>query len=601
VRGRVSIIAATVALSCQVAPRADAYVDLASNARGDQVLLDQVLGQHNRPLFATAREPGGSFAALAPISPATDVGQRHAVVDEAGGAVAAWSTLPSEFTPSTPVYVATRPPGGQFGAPRELGTNAGTLILAGNGHGDAIVIWEPDGALPQYSFRPAGGDFGPAIEMPRYLVGAALDDDGSTVFVSYERKGAADARLTATVMSPSGKLGPTQPIAGSKRLTDVHVAGAPNGRILIVARGHTMVAIDRPPGGEFGAVQEVGSVSAANGILDVKVTSSGAAVVSTQPSGAVAVRLPGEPFRNTRSPSPTGEYTSVAIDDAGDAAVAWQTGYGRRFRAAYKAAGERDWTRRLVLAPVLPFSPGTYGPPALALDASGTATAVWEESDGDTVRTITREFRGSSLSPRTEVGSVPAYVAERPPSACRPAGSRMLRGTSRVNVFKRGGMYACLFDRGVPVFLGGGDSSTATPFPSNTMAVAGPLIAYGYSYLERDDEGSLIEVVDLRDPEFGNNRATRMEKSDYGILLASAVRPNGAVAWLSCSGGDYENGSAKDCRRRERVKHVWMLGSRDGGKHRLDSGRTIDPRTFELHRSRLTWRHGGKLRHARLR
>jgi hypothetical protein len=73
------------------------------------------------------------------------------------------------------------------------------------------------------------------------------------------------------------------------------------------------------------------------------------------------------------------------------------------------------------------------------------------------------------------------------------------------------------------------------------------------------------------------------------------------VAWLSCPDGLYEGGSAKDCRRRGRVKHVWVRGSRDGSKRLLDSGRAIDARTFKLRGSLLSWRHGDKLRHARLR
>jgi hypothetical protein len=523
------------------------------------------------------------------------------VVDEAGGAVVAWSPQLIQGPPGSPVYVAIRPPGGQFEAPFELGNNAGELRLSGNGRGDALVIWQPYDGLPRYSFRPAGGNFGPATDAPSYLAGAGLDADGSIVFISSEPKRNADARLTATVVHPSGETGPTVPIPSSEGLFDVRVAAAPSGRILVVGRGaHGLVTSDRPPAGEFAPATKIRSVSNANPIGDVKLASSGAAVISSQTSGPIAVRLPGEPFRATRSPSPSGQYTNVAIDEAGNTAVAWQTGGGRRFGAAYRAARQPHWTERLVLASDRPFPPHTYEPPGLAIDGTGTATAVWEESDGDSVRTVARDFRGSSLGRRTIVGSLPAYVAAAPPSACRPAGSKVLRSTSRVTIFKRGGLYACLLERGAPLFMGG-DSSLDEPFPSHTMAIAGPLVAYGDNFLDEGDEGSIMLVVDLRDPEFGINRGTRMETTDYGILLATVLRRSGAVAWLSCPDGLYEGGSAKDCRRRERVKHVWVRGSRDGSKRLLDSGRAIDARTFKLRGSLLSWRHGGKLRHARLR
>jgi hypothetical protein len=50
------------------------------------------------------------------------------------------------------------------------------------------------------------------------------------------------------------------------------------------------------------------------------------------------------------------------------------------------------------------------------------------------------------------------------------------------------------------------------------------------------------------------------------------------------------------------TKHVfaWPRSSRVGPRL-LDSGRTIDPRTLKLSGSRLSWRHGKKLRRATLR
>jgi hypothetical protein len=49
------------------------------------------------------------------------------------------------------------------------------------------------------------------------------------------------------------------------------------------------------------------------------------------------------------------------------------------------------------------------------------------------------------------------------------------------------------------------------------------------------------------------------------------------------------------------VKHVFGWNRRQAKPRLLDAGRRVDPRSFELDGSQLTWRRAGKLHRATLR
>jgi hypothetical protein len=191
-----------------------------------------------------------------------------------------------------------------------------------------------------------------------------------------------------------------------------------------------------------------------------------------------------------------------------------------------------------------------------------------------------------------------------PPSACRPAGARILLASALATVFSTGGyLYGCLLARGVPEPLNAGPVDDSV-FPSSTMTLAGPFLAYGYNYFSEIDEVSTVAVLDLRDPEYGSGmtRSASMEKTEYGRLLATKLRTNGAVAWISCPGGYSGSPPARACRRGGGlVKHVWVYGSRRLDPRLVDRGRMIRPATLRLRGSLLSWRNGRKLHRARLR
>jgi hypothetical protein len=590
-------------LACLAPPGAAARVDLASNARGDQVLLRQVLGQTSRPLAVSARAAGAPFAPLAPVGPAGDFDERALVVDDAGGATVAWTSADRNYEPARgDVFAAAVAPGGQPGDAIHLGSQSLALHIAGNSRGDSIVTWLPSGDVAQYSIRVAGGEFQPpAAASPSHLLGVALDDDGTATFVGFGREG----QLVSATKPPGGEIGPERPLPGTAGSLGVAAMGtAPDGTALVVwTDGDTLFASERAPRSDFSEPLPIGRHRGGElPVASVHISPSGAAAIALGPYGnRIVVREPGGPFLPafTVPVEVGGETTGVTVDGQGDAAVTWHTSRGG-VRAVYRAAGSARWPRPVTVARAPRLNPPVYAPPAIALDDSRVATVAWETSDGANVRTYTRTLRGTTLGARVPVDSTPSYFAEGPPSACTPPGARVLRTSKRATVFQGAGGYrfGCLLDRGAPVALAAGEDS----FPPATIAFKGPLIAYGYNFFDRADQGSIMAVTDLRDPEFGMNGAARMDRSDYAILVTARLSEDGAVAWISCPDPSETRARTEACRRPGGdSKHVWMLGPGKEFARLLDRGRKIRPSTFRLRGSLLTWRNGRKLRRARLR
>jgi hypothetical protein len=602
---RVAVLA--TALAWLPPPVARAYVDLAGNSLGDQVLAHQVLGQHNRPLYAGIRPAGGTFGPLTPLAGPVDAVERAAVIDDAGGAAVAWVTGEVAREPPTGhVMVALRRPQGGFEAPRQLAPDANHLELFGNGRGDVLATWYPFGGPTQYTVRPAGGEFGPVQTFPASLVGIAIDGDGTIkgVFSEFDYPG---HRLLQAERPPGGEFGPLREIPGGVQVFDEHLAPAPNGRALLVwSKDQSRMAADRPPGGDFGPPTEVQKLEPYAPTASVKLSSSGAAAISSGTEGQrIAIRAPGGRFaRSTQvDPGRGGEVANLAVNARGDVALAWH-GSGGGVRAAYRDAATGTWSKPITVARPPVFVPPVYDPPGLTLADSAEATVAWEESTGATVRTFSRTLRGKVLGRTELVDSIPAYFAEGPPAACRPRTGRVMLTSSGATVFAKteqgfDTVFGCLLRRGAPVALVDREAG----FAAHTMSLAGPLVAYGSDDFDRTGTSSFVNVLDLRDPEFGITRGSLMEPDHLtAILLATRLRRNGAVAWVSCPDDSEQRILAKSCRRLggER-KHLWILGSHTEEPRLVDSSRWIDRRTLRLRGSLLLWRDHGKLRRARLR
>jgi hypothetical protein len=607
-----STIAVLTALSGVTAPVALAHVDIASNQRGDQVLVDHVLFQlARRPLYAATRAPGGSYGPLTPITPADASYTGQAFVDDAGGTLAVVRGLTFAGYQPTPVaaQLLTRPPDGTFGEDAELpfGDN-GTPRLAAGERGDAILSWSEPQGPGYYRFRPAGGPLGPSTPLPGKSPSASflsVEPDGTAEYLWRESAAtAADTHTFESERPPGGDFGPPAEVEGVPAFAELTAATAPNGRQLVVWPGRgTIRGVERQPQGEFGAAFTLAhSPVRSLNINSVDLADSGAAsLVFGDVRVFLVARDPGSSFEKPRQIAKGAKsalHPIARVDDGGDVAVAWFTAHRRVF-ATYRPAGGTAQPPRLIGSEP-PAAPPPVDQPGLAIDVTGRATVAWEESDGTTIRTLARDFDAPLTRPTATVGALPSVTRQGPPEACRPQGARVLLATAEATVFSSGGsLSACLLARGAPVPLTTMPEESTQPVEA--MALAGPFVAYARDFIGHGDYDTSMVVTDLRDPDSGLNRGFSVAGPyDGAHVVATRLKQNGAVAWIDCPHA-IETTRERCAHVGASSKYVFAWGATAEKPRRLDHGRRIDPRSFKLRGSRLTWRKRGKLRHATLR
>ena len=589
---------------------ADAHTQLATSETGGGALLEQILTQRTRPLFASIRAPNGVFGPLRPIYPARYYFENQRVaVDDAGGAVAIWTRLDGDGSPPPRVLVATRRPGERFGPPRILGRDVDydAPLLAVNPRGDAIVVWRRFERAARYSFRPAGGSFSAPITIPaaERADAIALDHDGGAFLVWATSKGNVDAAYRP----PGGSFGAPQPVDGpppEQGLNNTAVAIDRDGDMLLVwpEAGALQGAERRARGASFGTpvvvatgLRERDEVDA----LAVQPGGQGAVAYGTSPL-KLAIRQAG--IWTAPQALPVGDLTEgfrLAMNRHGDAALTWAS-LDRAVHAAYRPAGSAFGRQRKLAAP-RPFAPGgDFVRPGLAINGTGRATATWEESDGRHVAVYARDFFAGHARARVRVGRFSSYQREGPPSDCRPSWGRVIRSArqSTVLVSKRGDdkgfHYACLLARGAAVSLFD-EEGLFPPIP-----LAGPFVGYASDSCGPDDCETLVTVTDLRDEGDGVNRGATAGPGGTSEVPAIVLKANGAVAWVSCSSPGPEFGRIYSCASWSRTKkRVYAFDRRSVRPRRVAVSRRIAPKSLELRGSRLTWRDGRKLRSTRLR
>jgi hypothetical protein len=568
-----------------MAPVASASVELAGNAGGDQVLLHRVLDQRTRPLFVGTRAPGGAFGPLVPITADGGPWVARAAVDGAGAMVAGMTAVDYTWAEEPRALVSTRAAGGAFESASAFGAGTGTYLqVATNARGDAVVALRTPG---RYRFRPSGGTLGPPTELPGGAGGGlAVDLDGTVAFVwSDSGSPTQGPRTFESHRPPGGDFGP--PVEIPNVPFAPYFATASNGRALLVwDDGHTIWAAERPPGGHVGAPFEVAqSHDGFFNVEDVEVAPSGAAAITF---GSLryylTVRDPGGSFGK---PERVSNWPArVAVDDRGDAAVAWQA-RNHTVSGAYGPAGG-VLGKPLRLARARPLAPGGYDLPAVTIAGNGRATAAWEESDGARVQTFVRSFDRSVRRRAALVDTVPSFVREGPPSACRPAGASIVKSNRQATVFftPSDGLRGCLLARGAPVRLAEVLDSTEST-QHGGIALKGPLVAHANDFEGHGNNFTEMRVTDLRDSLSGVNRAALLKGTHATAeLLASRLKANGAVAFVDLLGA---------------TKHVKVWGAHATLPRLVDSGRRINENSLGLRGSIVSWRNAGKLHRARLR
>jgi hypothetical protein len=362
------------------------------------------------------------------------------------------------------------------------------------------------------------------------------------------------------------------------------------------------MATERPPGGDFGPPFAVAPAKDFESLKGVAIAPSGAAVIAYGHTPIrVAVRLPGRAFGAPRRIGTVIDYINpigLGVNDRGDAVAAWPAA-DNGIQAAFRAARQRTW-RRIELAPKRPLLPVPGNVPSVVVDSSGRATGGWEETNGAVVHTYTRGFGAAGVGTRVQVDAVPSYVREGPPEACRPPDAQIAQDSGYSTVFEQNNrVYGCLAARGAPVLLSEEQDYYAQSL--RRVALAGGLVAYGEDFYGADYESSIV-VSDLRDLESGFGRGASLASTGTAELAAVRLKSNGAVAWVSCPRPDFPfPDTTYACQNRggDR-KQVWVWPRHRLHPQLVDRGRMIDPRSFRLRGSRLSWRNGRAVHHARL-
>lgn len=578
----------------------------AGNLAGDAVVVGVSPAGRGGPVRAFVRSRGGRFSG--PVSLSSGASSRGAVprsaaVGAGGEMVVAWQT-------GRRLWVASRPPGGRFGAPQALGSIAGLsdfgeaedVALDVNARGDAVLAWEGKPSPPGrqtvvVSTRRGNGPFSPPVELVRgassFDAGTADDGEVLVAVTVPEGDGSAAEVMRGTVGEPAFTRRRVEGLTGIEDLT---VAGDGSALLAgVTARGE-LVVVRRRPDGSLTATDLVAQRSADGGAAVAGgPTGDGVAVWRDYSSDRREASLLVRPF------GPEGfwpierlgvsDYEPALARTGAATAIAWRQ--PDDVMLGFVGPGGRLASPRVVdrARRGATFEPGA--PPVLIPGPGDRATVVFERSNGARVSLLAREVGPGSVGPRLTLASNPTFVREAPRRACFPKGMRVVVRTSEVVVTDYDGeepYEACLLSRGVPIPIEGeqGDSRVLGP---PALAVGGPLVAYAVVECGPLDCFVKLVVEDLRSKPYGRRRVFSWEDDAmFDGVVAMRVSPRGDVAWIDCS----------ECASRS-VAAVWALAVTDTEPKQLENGRGIAPRSLKIDGTTVRWRRNGRQRSASLR
>jgi hypothetical protein len=304
-------------------------------------------------LEARYRPAGGGFGPAEFVSASGgSAGRPDVAIDAAGNALAAWG----HSNAGTAIQADYRPAGGSFDSSPETLSGTGvqsTPVVDFDAAGDAVIVWHRQSGSDHFverAFWTKGAmTFTPAMQIS--AIGAAAPDlavgpNGEAVAVWIRA-----SAIEAAVRAPGSEFGSPEPISGTIA-SPVRIKMNRAGQAIVVwsrfADGtRRLEARPRPPGGPFGAVDEIDELPN-NGIF---------ASPGIDAEGNAAV-----PFteRNAPTSSPRVEDMKVAGFDAAPPRI------GALQIPAVGAPGE-----------ALPFSAGV-------LDVWSPFATSWSFGDGET-------------------------------------------------------------------------------------------------------------------------------------------------------------------------------------------------------------------------
>jgi hypothetical protein len=266
-------------------------------------------------------------------------------IDAAGDTVAVWQQLAA---PRPQIYAASRPAGGQFGAPVPVspeGQESSAPSVALDSHGDATVAWLHNDATNQV-VQVATASLGGAFSSPVGVSGDGHDasnvrvttDPQDDAVVSWTRASGGGNDLEVAIRQAGGSFGAPN-AQGDGEIVGGAQAGAAQ-RVVMDAAGDAL-AVWKGPAGE---------------VLDARLAAGG----SSFGAPATLAMTVGTP--------------SAAMDESGEAVVVWPS--GRSVQVATAPPGGAFGL------PVELASSLTPNAPQVTIGASGSTAVMWEGPQG---------------------------------------------------------------------------------------------------------------------------------------------------------------------------------------------------------------------------
>ncbi|HTT95490.1 MAG TPA: hypothetical protein VMF55_12520 [Solirubrobacterales bacterium] len=328
-------------------------------------------------ILAASAQAASSWSASIDLSMAgQDAYEPQVAVDPNGNATAVWArSNGSNYV----IQAATRDPGGAWGAPVDLslpGRDAFLPEVAVDPSGNATAVWRRSNGtetIIQAASRPSGGAWEAPVDLS--LTGqranapqVAVDSNGGATVV-WHTEGTNDI-IQAATRSPGGAWGaPVNLSLSGQEAGEPQVAVDPSGNATAVwsrsnGSNYIIQSATRAPGGEWQSPVDV----------------STAGQDSYEPQVAV---------------DPNGNATAVwrVFDDDNDHNI-------DLVQAATRASGG-GWQSPVDLSPA---GEHVYEP-QVAVDASGTATAVWRGVDGTYVIDAATRAAGGAWTAETEISA----------------------------------------------------------------------------------------------------------------------------------------------------------------------------------------------------
>jgi hypothetical protein len=174
---------------------------------------------------------------------------------------------------------------------------------------------------------------------------------------------------------------------------------------------------------------------------------------------------------------------------------------------------------------------------------------------------------------------------------CGPAAARTLASGSHARVYASGGSAFGCAAGGAKSFRLGGTGSCINSDHVGPVVVAGVIAAFADEVCGVDTGSTEVVVRNLRTGKrvSVSDAATSPGPESFTSVDSLAARSDGAVAWIA---------DASSIGNRKTSVEVRRVDAR--GRKLLDSGGAIGRGSLRLHRSRLTWKHGGQLRSSTL-